>query len=91
MRGIHGKKHNWMHVWIANGQTIECDESLVAAARSDDRQVMLSSTRRNDPGSWLEIFDSADNEVHRDFVEASSTPKDVCVEAENRLEGSGAL
>jgi hypothetical protein len=44
-------------------------------------RLMLSSRRRNDPGSWLEIFDSADNEVHRDFVEASSTPEDVCVEA----------
>jgi RNA polymerase sigma-70 factor (ECF subfamily) len=44
--------------------------------------LMELRRRQKYPESLLDIFNNAGNEVHRDFVESSPTPEDLCVEAE---------
>jgi RNA polymerase sigma-70 factor (ECF subfamily) len=44
--------------------------------------LMQLRRRREYPERRSEIFDDADNEIHRDFVEPSPTPEALCVEAE---------
>lgn len=44
--------------------------------------LMQLRRRQRYPDSRLDTFDNVDNEAHRDFVERSPTPEELCVEAE---------